>query len=461
MSVRSIMKSPNVLLVSGIAFNSAPNVIQTGAYTGGGGGIDTIVAGDGINVDNTDPANPEVSANYDNVADYNNTGTIENCAGIQISSGGLTMDPTAVRFTYQCPNPIVITDVNSGIQIQNGTLEVGGESTLNGDVSCVGDLTVNGAITSNSLATLDGLTVTAPFDVTSTSHLQGMVTVGAAGVTFGDGSIQTTAYLGGGGGGSNFNTLITGSDGLNITGGATIIEGGATITAGGLGVSGGLAVSAGNLGVTLGNITVAVGGITATAGAITATAGAVVAGTSVTAGNGITANTGNITATTGNIVATTGTLSATRGLTVTNPTGASAVAITGQSVALTSVDNLTLNSGNNYIVTQTPLDVVAGLQFTGALNNHASNLMRIVSGQVAVPNAASVANVPVIFPNNFTFATIPSVIVSLNTLAVYDVIGTSVTASLITVAGCTIDVLSGNAASIPAGSILSYIAIGY
>lgn len=297
MSVRSIMKSPNVLLVSGIAFNSSPNVIQTGAYMGGGGGIDTIVAGDGIVVDNTDPANPEVSTNYENTANYNDVGTIENCAGIQITSGGLNM--TAGRFLYQSVDPITITDANSGIDIQNGSLVVGGESTFTGDVSCVGALSVNGAFSTTQTApvsTLNGLTVeNNHLTVNTPSNLNGLVTVGVAGISFSDGTNQTTAYLGGGGGGSDFNTLITGSDGLTITAGLTTIDGGAIITAGGLQVSQGLAVSTGNITATIGNITATAGGITATAGAITATAGAVVAGSTVTAGTGIIATAGGIT----------------------------------------------------------------------------------------------------------------------------------------------------------------------
>src|SRR5690606_24397398 len=53
----------SIVAGSGIAINNSDpaNPIVSATGGGGGGGIDSIVAGNGINVDNTDPTNPVIS----------------------------------------------------------------------------------------------------------------------------------------------------------------------------------------------------------------------------------------------------------------------------------------------------------------------------------------------------------------------------------------------------------------
>ncbi len=214
MSVRSIMKSPNVLLVSGIAFNSAPNDIQTQAYGGGGGGgsiFTTLVQCDaGLSVPIGEPTT------FNGVVSCAGTGTITNCGGVAITAGDLVMTATSGRFSYQSANNMVLSQ--AGIELQAGNLAVtNGTAQIGGVVTCASAapyalVVSQGGISTHATSNLAGLTVTAPLINNSTSNLNGLVTCGA---------------------------------------GATITTGGLVVTAGGA------SITAGNLGVANGNLTIA------------------------------------------------------------------------------------------------------------------------------------------------------------------------------------------------------------
>jgi len=143
---------------------------------GGGGTVDTIVAGDGIDVDSTDPANPEVSARVDGTTiGFNGSGELEVIGGAGAAITSLTTDVVATG-----PGPAAAT-IQPNV-VSNTKLADMAQATLKGRASGAGtgdptDLTPNQAST-----ILDG--ATDPFVRTSAlpgagiDELTGDVTAG-------------------------------------------------------------------------------------------------------------------------------------------------------------------------------------------------------------------------------------------------------------------------------------------
>lgn len=143
---------------------------------GGGGQVDTIVAGDGIDVDSTDPVNPEVSARLS--TDVGNTISFGTDGGLFTPQGVedfIDLDDTPASYSGASGNYVRVNTVPDGLEFRSTSQVLSdiGAVPATRTVSAGDGLTGGGDLSANrtiSMGTPSTLTTSTTNQATGTTH---------------------------------------------------------------------------------------------------------------------------------------------------------------------------------------------------------------------------------------------------------------------------------------------------